>query len=115
MSDYKWKFARIGGVTRVYISSAEDIKHLGELDKKMWTVLSCPVKGLEIDEQSLAYMDTNGDGQIRVDEVIGVSQWLCKVLNCSSIRQPLVTKAATHQRNNNDSVLFGKLSSVDMP
>ena len=80
MSDYKWKFARIGGVTRVYISSAEDIKHLGELDKKMWTVLSCPVKGLEIDEQSLAYMDTNGDGQIRVDEVIGVSQWLCKVL-----------------------------------
>ena len=80
MSDYKWKFARIGGVTRVYISSAEDIKHLGELDKKMWTVLSCPVKGLEIDEQSLAYMDTNGDGQIRIDEVVGVSQWLCKVL-----------------------------------
>ncbi len=80
MSDYKWKFARIGGVTRVYISSAEDIKHLGELDKKMWTVLSCPVKGLEIDEQSLKYMDGNNDGQIRVDEVVGVSQWLCKVL-----------------------------------
>jgi len=80
MSDYKWKFARIGGVTRVYISSAEDIKHLGELDKKMWTVLSCPVKGLEIDEQSLKYMDTNGDGQIRIDEVVGISQWLTKVL-----------------------------------
>ncbi|MBR5070213.1 MAG: hypothetical protein IKX25_12525 [Bacteroidales bacterium] len=80
MSNYKWKFARIGGVTRVYISSAEDIKHLDELDKKMWTVLSCPVSGLEIDEQSLKYMDTNGDGHIRIDEVIGVSKWLCKVL-----------------------------------
>jgi len=77
---YKFKFARIGGVTRVYINSAEDICHLGELDKKMWTVLSCPVKGLEIDEQSLKYMDTNADGSIHVDEVVAVSQWLSKVL-----------------------------------
>lgn len=77
---YNWKFAQIGGVTRVYISSAEDIKHLAELDKKMWTVLSCPVKGLEIDEQSLKYMDTNNDGSIHVDEVVAVSQWLGSVL-----------------------------------
>lgn len=80
MSDYKFKFARVGGVTRVYIDSEEDIRHLGELDKKMWTVLSCPVKGLEIDEQTLKYMDSNADGSIRVDEVVAVSQWLSKVL-----------------------------------
>lgn len=77
---YKFKFARVGGVTRVFLNSADDIRHLGELDKKMWTVLSCPVKGLEIDEQSLKYMDANGDGSIRVDEVVAVSQWLSKVL-----------------------------------
>lgn len=78
---YNWKFVRIGGSTRVYINSAEDIKHLAELDKKMWTVLSCPVKGLEIDEQSLKYIDTNADGAIHVDEVVAVSQWLSRVLN----------------------------------
>ena len=77
---YNWNFSRVGGITRVYISSAEDIKHLGELDKKMWTVLSCPVKGLEIDEQSLKYIDANNDGSIRVDEVIAVANWLSKVL-----------------------------------
>lgn len=78
---YNFKFVRVGGITRVYINSAEDIKHLHELDKKMWTVLSCPVKGLEIDEQSLKYIDTNADGAIHVDEVMAVSQWLSKVLN----------------------------------
>ena len=42
---YDWKFATIGGNTRVQLSSGEDIRHLGELDQKMWTVLSCPTKG----------------------------------------------------------------------
>ena len=47
---YDWKFSSVGGVTRVNIESGEDIAHLGELDQKLWTVLSCPVKGLEFDE-----------------------------------------------------------------
>ncbi len=80
MSDYKFNYTRIGGNTRVNISTAEDIKHLAELDKKVWTVLSCPTQGLEIDVQSLKYIDTNNDGAIHVDEVIAVSQWLSKVL-----------------------------------
>ena len=53
MAKYNWSFANVGGVTRVRIQSAEDIRHLGELDKKMWTVLSCPVNGLEISSDSL--------------------------------------------------------------
>lgn len=80
MADYKWNFSRIGGITRVQIASGEDIAHLAELDKKMWTVLSCPVKGLEIDEASFKYMDMNGDGSIHIDEVIEVSKWLARVL-----------------------------------
>lgn len=80
MSDYKFNYSCIGGNTRVNIVSAEDIRHLAELDKKVWTVLSCPTQGLEIDEQSLKYIDTNNDGAIHVDEVMAVSQWLSKVL-----------------------------------
>ena len=77
---YKFNYSRVGDITRVNIATADDIRNLGALDKKMWTVLSCPVKGLEIDEQSLKYMDTNNDGAIHVDEVIAVSQWLSNVL-----------------------------------
>ena len=53
---YKWSFDTVGGTTRVKITSGNDIAHLDELDPKMWTVLSCPINGLAIDEKSLAYI-----------------------------------------------------------
>ena len=77
---YDWKFSTVGGVARVNIESGEDVAHLDELDQKLWTVLSCPVKGLEFDERTLALMDLDGDGKIRVHEVVAASQWLKKVL-----------------------------------
>ena len=80
MSKYKWNFVNVGGVTRVRIQSGEDIRHLRELDKKKWTVLSCPVNGLEISSDSLSLMDTDGDGKLRVKEVIATAEWLCATL-----------------------------------
>ena len=77
---YHFTFASVGGATRVRIQSGEDIRHLGELDKKMWTILSCPVHDLEIDTESLNLMDTDQDGQLHVDEVIATAEWLCSVL-----------------------------------
>ena len=77
---YKWQFENIGGCSRVKIATGQDIAHLDELDTKMWTVLSCPVKGLEIDEKSLRYMDLDADGKIRVNDVVGVSKWATAVL-----------------------------------
>lgn len=77
---YDWKFSTVGGVTRVNIENGQDIAHLSELDQKLWTVLSCPVKGLEFDERTLALLDTDHDGKLRVHEVVAASQWLCKVL-----------------------------------
>ncbi len=70
----------MGGVTRVKIQSGEDIRHLGELDEKLWTVLSCPTTGLEIDSESLRLMDSDGDGKLRVKEVQQAAAWLCNVL-----------------------------------
>ena len=80
MAKYNWTFANVGGVTRVRIQSGEDIKHLGELDKKMWTVLSCPTTGLEISEETLKLVDLDGDGKIRVKEVVATADWLCDTL-----------------------------------
>ncbi len=82
---YKWHFVNIGGSARVRINSGEDIAHLAELDPKMWTVLSCPTTGLEIDDKSLKYMDCDGDGKLRVNDVIAVSQWITSVLKDSDL------------------------------
>ncbi|MBQ7273415.1 MAG: hypothetical protein IJR12_07365 [Bacteroidales bacterium] len=77
---YPWKFASVGGAVRVNIQSGEDIRHLGELDRKLWTVLSCPTQGLEFDETTLKYIDVDKDGKIRVDEVVKTAQWLTRVI-----------------------------------
>ena len=78
--NYKWEFVNLGGSSRVRISSGEDIAHLDELDPKMWTVLSCPVTGLEIDDKSLAYIDVDSDGKIRVNDIVAVSKWITGIL-----------------------------------
>ena len=79
-TSYPWKFASVGGTVRVNIQSGEDIRHLGELDRKLWTVLSCPTSGLEFDETTLKLIDVDKDGKIRVDEVIKTAQWLTRIL-----------------------------------
>ena len=99
-SDYDWKFSVVGGVTRVNIESGSDIAHLDVLDQKLWTVLSCPVKGLEFDEKTLAMIDSDHDGKIRVNEVVAASQWLTQVLT----DMDYVTEG-------HDSVEFGQIKA----
>lgn len=82
---YLWKFCSLGGVSRVRISSGEDIAHLGELDQKLWTTLSCPVEGLEFNREFLSLMDSDKDGKIRVHEVVQASEWICSVLKDKDI------------------------------
>ena len=77
---HSWNYENIGGSTRVKITSGADIAHLADLDLKKWTVLSCPTAGLDIDEKSLKYVDTDNDGRIRVNDVIATSQWLTAVV-----------------------------------
>lgn len=77
---HSWNYDNVGGSTRVRITTGADIAHLAELDLKKWTVLSCPTNGLDIDEKSLKYIDTDSDGRIRVNDVIATSQWLVSVV-----------------------------------
>ena len=80
MSKHIWKYANIGGNTRVVIKDGKDIQQLAELDEKLWAVLACPVSGLEIPDESLQYMDNNGDSKIHIADVISTAEWLCKAL-----------------------------------
>ena len=77
---HKWTYANIGGNTRVVIKNGKDIAHLGELDEKLWTVLACPVTGLEIADESLAVIDYNHDQKIHIQDVVHTAEWLCQML-----------------------------------
>ena len=78
--NYNWKYASVGGSVRVKLESGADIANLDKLDRKKWTVLSCPTTGLEFDEKTLKLLDADGDGRIHVDEVIAASQWVTSVI-----------------------------------
>lgn len=76
-----WHFSKIGGVNRVTIEKGIDIENIQHLDQKLWTALSCPVYGLEIDSKTLNFMDTDKDGKIRVPEIIEAINWIVPLLN----------------------------------
>ena len=81
---HRWRFFRIGGFDQVRIESAADLLNLRQLDPKLWVALSCPVKGVEFDAGTLALLDGDKDGHIRVPEVIAAGEWVGKVLKDAS-------------------------------
>lgn len=81
---HKWTFYRRGGLDQVALETALDLERLDQLDPKLWVALACPVKGLEIEERTLALIDTDGDGRIRVPEVLAAVKWAAEQLNSPS-------------------------------
>ena len=82
---HPWSYENIGGATRVKITTGADIANLDQLDPKMWTVLSCPSTGLEIDEKSLQYIDTDKDGRIRVNDIVTTAKWTTAALKDANL------------------------------
>lgn len=82
---YRWRFFRSGGFDQVLIENADDLRHLGELDQKLWSVLACPTSGLEFDTRTLQLLDTDCDGRIRAPEVIAAANWMCAVLKTPDV------------------------------
>jgi len=80
MQPHRWTFSTIGGVKRVNLNSADDLLQLDSLDPKLWTALSCPVHGLEIEARTLALIDTDNDGQLRVPDVQAAVRWVLSIL-----------------------------------
>ena len=79
-AQHRWRFCRLGGFDQVRLETAEDIRHLGELDQKLWAALSCPVSGLEFDSRTLAMLDSDQDGRVRVQEILAATRWIGSVL-----------------------------------
>lgn len=77
---HRWRFERLGGFPQVVLESGEDVCRLDQLDQRLWAVLSCPTAGLHFDSHTLQLLDEDGDGRIRVPEVLAAARWLCEVL-----------------------------------
>lgn len=101
-----FKFFRTGGLDQVTLETTEDLLALDQLDQKLWVALSCPVKGLEIDEKTLALIDTDGDGHIHVREVIAAVNWAAA--NLKNPADVLTPAAALPLTSINDSTPDGK-------
>ncbi len=80
IKNHQWRFSTIGGIKRVNLETGSDLLALNSLDQKLWTALSCPVEGLEIDQETLALIDTDQDGNIRVPEVLAAVNWILSLL-----------------------------------
>jgi len=77
---HRWRFFRSGGFDQVRIDQPDDLLHLAELDQKLWAVLACPTSGLEFDSRTLHLIDADGDGRIRVPELLAAVRWVCERL-----------------------------------
>ncbi len=74
---HTWRFFRSGGLDQASLETAADLRALASLDQKLWVALSCPVKGLQVDERTLSLIDSDGDGHVRPPEVIAAVSWAC--------------------------------------
>ncbi|HAA02290.1 MAG TPA: hypothetical protein DCE18_02830, partial [Syntrophobacteraceae bacterium] len=77
---HKWRFARVGGFDQVRLETGADLLDLDRLDQKLWASLSCPTHGLELDPRTLELIDSDGDGRIRVPEILAAVKWIESVL-----------------------------------
>ncbi len=74
-NNHPWKFFRAGGFDQVKLETGADLMKLDQLDQKLWVALACPTTGLEFDSKTLALIDTDKDGRIRVPELIAAVKW----------------------------------------
>lgn len=89
-NSYPWLFSRIGGFDQVLLRSGEDLRHLNELDPKLWAALACPVQGLFFDTKTLQLIDIDNDGRIRLPEVVKAVIWATRcVKNPDVLLQPV--------------------------
>lgn len=72
---HRWTFFRSGGLDQVQLQTVEDLRHLRELDLKLWVALASPARDLAFDQRTLDWIDADKDGRIRADEVLRAVDW----------------------------------------
>ena len=79
--EFTWHCQRMGGADQVTLTTMSELRHLRELDPKLWAAMSCPATGIEFDQRTLQLLDADHDGRIRIPEVLDAVDWLCARVN----------------------------------
>jgi hypothetical protein len=86
---HSWRFFRSGGLDHVCLEKGDDVANLSGLDPKLWVALSCPTRGLEMDDRTLDLIDRDGDGRIRIPEVIEAVEWaVSRLMDAQELIRP---------------------------
>lgn len=106
---HRWHFFRAGGVDQVSLRDGKDLLALSELDQKLWVALAMPVHGVDIDPETLALIDKDSDGRIRVQDILATVEWIKSTfknpddliksadeIKLAAIADPKVLAAAKH-------------------
>ena len=72
----KWKFCTKSGLKQVKVECGDDLRRLKDLDQKYWTALAASNTGLRFDSRTLEFLDTDGDGRVRVPELLAAIDFL---------------------------------------
>ena len=73
---HEWKFFSHNGLRQVDIGCGDDLRNLRDLDQKLWTVLAASNSGLRFDARMLEFLDSDGDGRIRVPDLLAAIDFL---------------------------------------
>ena len=62
-------FRKFGGSYQYWVRTPEELPEVLKLDPALWAALSVPVAALNTDRKFLSYLDFDGNGMIRLDDV----------------------------------------------
>jgi hypothetical protein len=75
---HRWHFFRAGGVDQVSLRDGADLLALPELDQKLWVALAMPSTGTDVDPRTMALLDHDQDGRVRVPDILDAVSWIGK-------------------------------------
>ncbi|MFC1601134.1 hypothetical protein ACFL34_02155 [Candidatus Sumerlaeota bacterium] len=73
-------FRNYGGNYQLRIETAEDLAQVLELPEVHWAATSAPIGNLDCDRAFLDFLDSDGNGRVRTDEVRGALAWAFHML-----------------------------------
>ena len=73
---YRHAFFAAHRAPQAVLACGDDVAHLADLDRTYWVILSRPTAIPGREDPVAAALDTDGDGRVRVPDVLAAIDWL---------------------------------------
>lgn len=96
-------FRKFGGSYQFWVRSPEELPEVLKLDPALWAALSVPTAALNADPKFLSYLDADGNGVIRLDDVTSAIVAVQKMLrDLKPLAEPAPELEVSSLRDDND-------------